>query len=85
MAAASRLAWTHNVRGCVCAWIRVQDQQTDLVLQLVQHLGWEISGGNEPLPLFLLLQELQNAAFNELLLQQLLFNLQTTTASKPIS
>lgn len=69
MAAAWRLAWTHSGHGCVWAWVRVQDQQTDLVLQLEQHLGWEVSGGNEPL----------------VLLQQLLLNLQTTTASKPIS
>lgn len=45
--------------------IRVQDQQSDLVLD------WEVSGGDEPLPL--------------LLLQHLLFHLQTTTASQPVS
>lgn len=71
----------HRVQARVRLRIGVQDQQTHLILQLRQRLGREVSGWDEPLPLLLLLQELQNAALNELLLPQLLLHLRTRPAS----
>lgn len=80
-AAAGWRTGTHNqVQACVCVCTGVQDQHADLVLQLSHPLGWEVSGWHEPLPLLLLLQQLQDAAFNKLLLPQLLLHLQTKTS-----
>lgn len=79
LAAADWLTGTH--RQVVCLGVQVQDQHADLVLQLSHRLVWEVSGWNEPLPLLLLLQELQNAALDKLLLPQLLLHLQTRTMS----
>lgn len=79
-AAPDWLKQTHqDIEVRICVNICVQDQQTDLILQLTHRLGREVSGWDEPLPLLLLLQQLQDTALNELLLPQLLLHLHTHT------
>ena len=60
----------HHIK--VCVGVHVQDPQADLVLQRRQ-----VSGRDEPLPLLLFLQQLQDAALDELLLPQLFLHLRT--------
>lgn len=82
-AAPDWLKQTHqDIEVRICVNICVQDQQTDLILQLTHRLGREVSGWDEPLPLLLLLQQLQDTALNELLLPQLLLHLHTHTHTR---